>query len=305
MNRVVLTGPTGAIGIALIQFCIQKEVDIYAICRKNSKRKGNIPQNPLVHIIECDLDELRYINTDKLKKCDVFFHLGWDATIGDGRNNVELQLKNVQYTLDAADLAKRFGCSVFIGAGSQAEYGRQRGKINGSTAVFPENGYGIAKLCAGQMSRIVCQRLGICHIWARILSVYGPWDNERTMVISLIHKLLQGEKPALTKGEQKWDYLYSEDAARALFLLGEHGKDSKVYCVGSGTAVQLLDYIFEVRDAVNPNAELGIGEIPYGEQQIMHLCADIRELTEDTGFTPKVTFKEGIRNTIAWVKMGL
>lgn len=96
------------------------------------------------------------------------------------------QLQNIQYTLDAVELASRIGCKKFVGAGSQAEYGRVEGVLSASTPVFPENGYGIAKLCAGQMSRILCEQKQIEHIWTRILSIYGPYDGENTMIMSSI-----------------------------------------------------------------------------------------------------------------------
>lgn len=302
MKNIVLTGPTGAIGTAMIRQCIQEGIEVYAVCRKKSERILNIPQDPLVHILECNLDELEFLEETGCSTCDAFYHLGWNGTIGDCRNDMNLQMQNVRYTLDAVRLAERLGCKVFVGAGSQAEYGRYEGKLDGTVPAFPENGYGIAKLCAGQMSRLECRRVGINHIWARILSVYGPYDGEKTMIISLIKKLLYGEKPALTRGEQSWDYLYSADAARAMLLLGKKGINGKTYCIGSGRAVPLLDYIYMIRDAIDPGAELGIGEVPYGEKQVMNLCADISELTEDTGFFPEISFEEGIRKTIDWVK---
>lgn len=300
MERIIITGPTGAIGIALIRQCIQEGTEVYAVCRKNSKRIKRIPKHTRVHIREYDLDELKDISSSDIPKCDVFYNLGWDGTTGESRNDMSLQLKNVQYTLDAVRTAERLGCKAFIGAGSQAEYGRAEGKLNESTPAFPENGYGMAKLCAGQMSRIECNKRGIKHIWTRILSVYGPYDNESSMIVQTIQKLLQGEKPVFTKAEQLWDYIYCEDAARALFLLGESGKGNKIYCIGSGNAHKLVDYIYILRNQINPEFPLGIGELPYGKKQVMYLCADIKDLQEDTGFQPKVSFEEGIRNTIIW-----
>ena len=302
MKRVVITGPTGAIGIALISECMKQGIEVYALCRKGSERIGRIPKSELVHIVECDLAQMKNLSTEKIKKCDVFYHLGWAATIGDGRNDMPLQLQNVQYTLDAVKLAERLGCEAFVGAGSQAEYGRFEGKLNASVPAFPENGYGMAKLCAGQMSRVECQKRNIRHIWTRILSVYGPYDGEFTMITSTIRKLLNGEVPALTKGEQQWDYLYSGDAARALLLLGEKGVDGKIYCLGSGKAQPLLHYMETIRDAINTDAKLGVGEIPYGPKQVMYLCADIEDLRRDTGFEPQIDFAEGIKRTIDWIK---
>jgi len=309
MESAVITGPTGAIGLALIKKCIAEGIQVLAIVRKYSSRKNRIPKSPLVHIVECDLRELKYLDKSRLERekvtqsqYDVFYHFGWSATIGDGRNDMRLQSANIEYSLDAVELAERLGCHTFIGAGSQAEYGRREEKLSEDTPAFPENGYGIAKLCAGQMTRIECGKRGIKHIWTRILSVYGPGDGEKTMISSTIRKLLSGEKPSLTAGEQMWDYLYSEDAARALYMLGDKGKSGKTYCIGSGQVRPLREYIELLRDCIDEDLPLGIGEVPYREKQVMYLCADISALARDTGFVPEVDFKTGIKRTIDWFK---
>jgi len=58
-------------------------------------------------------------------------------------------------------------------------------------------------------------------------------DGSATMVMSTIGKLLIGEKPSCTKGEQMWDYLYSKGRGEAILFTGEKGiKWTKVYCIG-------------------------------------------------------------------------
>ena len=171
-----------------------------------------------------------------------------------------------------------------------------------ATPAFPENGYGIAKLAAGALSRLAAQQLGMRHIWVRVLSVYGPFDGENSMITSTLRRFLRGEQPQFTKGEQLWDYLYSEDAGDAFYLVGEKATGHKVYCLGSGESRTLKSYIEDIRDEVSPDAVLGFGEIPYASQAPMHLCADIRTLREDTGFAPKISFREGIRQTIRWMQ---
>ena len=301
-KRTIITGPTGAVGMALIQKCIEEKTEVLALCHKGSKRIADIPKNPLVTVKETDLSELRDLQPDEKEKYDVMFHFGWMGTTGTARNDMELQCKNIAYTIDAVRLAQRFGCTAFIGAGSQAEYGRTESNLTSRTPVFPENGYGMAKLCAGEMSRGLCRQLGIKHIWTRILSVYGPYDGPNSMISSAIRTMLEGKRMAFTAGEQKWDYLYSKDAAEALWRLWEDGIDGKVYVLGSGSVHTLKDYIQEIHRAVleiNENAGSPcFGEIPYADSQVMYLGADIRELTEDTGFLPKVSFKDGIRDTI-------
>ena len=60
----------------------------------------------------------------------MFYHFGWDGTFGNSRNNMYGQNLNVKYALDAVKAAKATGCHTFVGAGSQAEYGRFEGKLS-------------------------------------------------------------------------------------------------------------------------------------------------------------------------------
>lgn len=302
MKKVIITGPTGAIGIALIQELVMQGIEVTAVCHRESKRLSRIPSDKLVQVVECDLEELFSLTELLEHDYDVFYHFAWACTTGDSRNNVEGQLTNLNYTIDAVEVAALLGCKRFIGAGSQAEYGRYEGMLNTKVPTFPENGYGMAKLCAGQMSRLRCQQLGIEHIWTRVLSVYGPFDGENTLIISMIRKLLQKETPKCTKGEQIWDYIYSKDTARAFRLLGEKGIDGKTYCIGSGVGIPLKEYILTIRDQIDETLAVGLGEVPYGDKQVMYLCADISELEADTGFQVKYSFDEGIRETIEWCK---
>lgn len=300
--KAVITGATGAVGMALISELTKNNIEVLVLCRPGSARNDRIKTGALVKTADCDLKDIKSYMPKDDEKYDVFFHFGWMGTTGAARNDMFLQNKNVEYTLDAVSLAHRFGCSVFVGAGSQAEYGRVEGKLSDETPTNPEMGYGIAKLCAGRMSRIMCNSLGMKHVWARILSIYGPYDGEASMIISTLRKMLAGEETEFTPGEQIWDYLYSEDAARALLAIAERGRDGGIYCIGSGKGAMLREYILKMRDAANPECELGLGKRPYAENQVMYLCADITKLREDTGFEPSVDFDTGIRNTVEWLK---
>lgn len=302
ITSAVITGPTGAIGSALCMELANHGIMVYAVCRPGSHRASALPKHSRIVCKYCDASELDKLPELISEKVDAFYHFAWAHTIGPGRNDMPAQIDNIRYTIDAVYAAKALGCRVFLGAGSQAEYGRVEGLLQPDTPCFPENGYGMAKLCAGQMSRVECRKLGIDHIWARILSIYGPGDGPNTMISHVIQQLLQGKKPALTEGVQKWDYLYSGDAAQAFRLMAEHGIDGSVYPLGSGEAKKLKEYIFMLRDQIGPQLPLGFGEIPYNSMQVMHLQADITSLRADTGFSPTTPFESGIRKTIASMK---
>ena len=302
MKRVVITGATGMISIALIKYLISQDIEVLAIINPNSIRKNDIPINKLVTIIERDISQLSNLVNSISKKYDIFYHFAWTGTFGDSRNDVCMQNLNIKYTLDAVQLASLLGCNTFIGAGSQAEYGNVSCKLSSDIIANPNSAYGIAKYTTGKLSSIYAEKLGLKHIWTRILSIYGPYDGENTMITSSIKKLLSKQKPLYTKAGQIWDYLYCDDAARAFYLIGEKGKNKTIYCLGSGEERHLYDYITKMRDIIDPSLEIGLGEIEYNPNQVMFLSADITELTRDTGFLPNFSFEQGIKETIEWYK---
>lgn len=302
MKSAVITGATGAIGRALIDELLQNGIEVLALCRHEGRAR-ELPTHPLLRIQYCSLSELSTLQHRAEKPYDVFYHFGWAGTNGTERNVPALQCDNIRYALDAVCAAKRLGCHTFIGAGSQAEYGRFTDTLTPNTPTFPESGYGIAKLAAGGLTRLAASASGMRHIWVRILSVYGPYDNEKSLVSSTILALLCSKTPQFTKGEQLWDFLYSRDAAHALFLLAVHGKHGAIYPLGSGRARPLKEYLLLLRDIVAPHAPLEFGVIPYAKDQVMHLCADITAITADTGWHPTTDFCDGIRETAAWWQM--
>lgn len=302
MKKAVITGATGAVGTALVNKLIDENVEVLVLARKNG-RIDKIPNYPLVKIAYCALDEMEYYIPNE-NDYDVFFHLAWAGPYGADRNDMFLQTNNIKYELDAVKLADRFGCKVFVGAGSQAENGRlpENTKVAPNSPTNPDNGYGIAKLASGKMSRILCNQLGIRHNWCRILSAYGPGDGSHTMVMSTIIKFLNGEDCDFTPGEQQWDFCYNGDIANAFYLVAEKGKPDAIYTIGSGKTKMLKEYITTIRDIACPSAKCNFGAVDYFPNQVMYLCADITDLQKDTGFEPKMSFEDGIKNTVEWYK---
>ena len=122
MKKAVITGATGSVGRAIIDKLIAENVEITVLCHRGSKRVDDIPDNRLIKKVCCSLDEMKSFVPEE-NDYDVFYHLAWAGTTGMARDDADLQLKNIEYTLDAVELAKKMGCRKFIGAGSQAEYG--------------------------------------------------------------------------------------------------------------------------------------------------------------------------------------
>ena len=206
------------IGVALIEECLRHDIEIYAVVRSSSGKAGRLPLNDKIHLTDCSLEDLSDLPGRIPGGCDTFYHIAWGNT-GEARNkSTELQSRNIFYTLQAVRAAAELGCRRFIGAGSQAEYGPMDvEKISPDSPVNPSTPYGASKLAAGHLAGMLCRELGMECIWPRIFSVYGKYEKETTMVASGLRKMLAGEPTEFTPAMQRWDYLYSRDAA-GLFI---------------------------------------------------------------------------------------
>ena len=304
MNSIVVTGATSMIGVATIHACLNHQVSrIYAVVRPDCTKLYRLPKDDRIRIVYCDAKNYESLPDLISEKCDVFYHIAWSLT-GSARNaDLSEQCKNILYTIEAVKAAAALGCSKFVGAGSQAEYGRLDVEaISPKSPVNPVQPYGIAKYAAGKIALEQAARLGLSCLWVRIFSVYGLYDKPSSMIASSLTKMINGEVAQYTPAQQRWDYLFSEDAGEAFYLIGKKACGNKVYCLGSGKAHPLREYIELMRDAVSENTKVDIGSLPYPENVLMNLCADICSLKEDTGFYPKTDFEEGIKKTIAWMR---
>lgn len=300
MERVVVTGATSMLGVALIQECVDKNIKVLAIVRRKSVHLDRLPISDLIEIAECDLEELEDLVITE-RKYDVFYHFAWDYTKKEQRDAPILQEQNIKYTLDAVGLAKRLGCHKFIGAGSQAEYGHVDGVITPDTGIFPQTAYGMAKYAAGRLSQKLCIQYGMTHIWGRIFSVYGNYDNEGTMLVYAINQFMKKETARFSAATQMWDYLHETDAGKIFYLLGKSTGGNKTYCIASGKSRPLKEFIMELREAFGKDAVCEFAGDAAGNK-LPGLQADTSELEKDTGFVPSVSFKEGIEKLIQYRK---
>lgn len=316
LKKAVITGATSMIGVAVIRECIKYNIEVLAIVQRGSKKIGRIPDSPLIKICECNLEELHRLFGEQGagevaeevagenaagEGYDVFYHLAWGFTGKQTRDNPVLQAQNIQYTMDAVELARRLGCQKFIGAGSQAEYGIVHEVIDSRTKAAPVSAYGISKHAAGLLTAKLCAQYQMTHIWGRIFSVYGCNDSEETMLSYAVNRFLRQEKAQFSAATQYWDYLFEEDAGKILYLLGERAQRSGCYRIASGQSRPLKEFILELRDLFPGNPECAFDK-DTDTGHLVSLQVDIEDLVREIGFCPEVTFGDGIKRVIMYWK---
>ncbi|MEO3947280.1 NAD(P)-dependent oxidoreductase [Gorillibacterium sp. CAU 1737] len=303
MKRVFITGSTGFIGKTLTDYLLKRGVEVYALVRPETRLPMEWSDAVGLRVVSGTLENMEK-STESLAGLgfDAFYHLGWHGVEPTLRNEVDVQLTNVGYSVACVKAAAQIAAHKFIFTGSTMEYLFAGEPINASTVPSTSNHYGAAKIAAHYLCRQECLKLGVEFIYTAITSVYGPGREDSNVITYTIQKLLNLERPSVTKLEQRWDYIHIDDLTEALRLVGEMGKADGFYTIGNGDNLPLSDYLLLVRDIIDPSLPLGIGEIPYVEGKLPSSCTDPTTIQSDTGFTPKIPFREGIIPVIEYYR---
>lgn len=299
MKKALVTGANGFLGSLLTKKLLENGVEVIAADMPGCNDR--IPDNArFVEFDMRDFSSLKCSVTDG--DIDVIYHMAWVGSSGPARADYALQLDNVKYTCDAVNTASEMGVKRFVGAGTLAQMDCMAyiGE-NGSTP----NGvscYGTAKIAAQYMSKAQANSCGIEHIWCIISNTYGIGNTTMNFVNFASKKMLAGERASFTAGEQNYDFVYISDTINGLFLCGKNGKPNSSYYIGSGKARQLKEYITTIRNTIDPEISLYLGEVPFNGVSLPIQAYSCDNIERDTGYKATVNFEDGIVRTIKWLK---
>lgn len=302
MKKVIVTGANGFIGTALCKKLSDEGINVIAIVRNKEENITKIKDIPRLKITYCDLSDFR--NLSKYvedRDIDALYHLAWIGSAGTLRGDSDVQIRNIQYTCDTVKACLDMNCKRFIFASSIMEYEIQATMVT-DTMPSINTLYSSAKVAADYMARTLSGSYGIDYIRAVISNIYGPGETSPRLVNTSLRKMLNNEHCAFSTGNQLYDFVYITDAAKMFIEIGKYGIANRTYYIGSQEPRPLKEFLCEMRDQVDPDIEIGLGEIPFNGVSLSYKEFDINAVKKDTGYIPEVTFAQGIKNTLEWIK---
>lgn len=299
LKKVIITGATGFIGSWLVKECLEQQMEVLALVRDTDKAQSILPKQDGLKLISYESNEYKALmNSDST--IDVFFHLAWGGVSTELKNQWELQLDNIRFALEMIEYSKKINTKRFVGIGTVAEYAFCENIMDLNAKQTPSDMYGAAKTATHYLLETRARLIGMPFNWAVIPSTFGEGRKDSNIITYTITSLLKGERPSYGYLEQMWDFLYVKEVVRALCLIGEKGIPSKTYGIGSGVFKPLKDYMIAIRDIVNQDIELGIGDKPELSEKTFSSCVNTYDLLKDTGFIPQISFEEGICKSIPY-----
>ncbi|MGN0632895.1 MAG: NAD-dependent epimerase/dehydratase family protein [Oscillospiraceae bacterium] len=300
MENVIVTGANGFIGKMLVNALLEKGFRVVALDICFDSLPENDERVVCINVRDKDIPSLAKDIPQAQYSC--FFHLAWVGTSGEARADYDIQLQNVKNTCDYVKLCADIGCKRVVYASSINEM--ETYEYLQSDDIEPSGGYiyGTGKLAAHLMGETVARLCGIDFIPVIITNIYGVGERSARMIYTSIKKLVNKEHCSFTAGYQTYDFIYITDAVNSIIAAAQKGKAFNRYYIGSGEPKPLRDFLLEMRDIVDPTAEIGLGDIPFKGADISYEQFDLKKLERDTGYHNRVSFSDGIRMTAEYIR---
>ena len=325
--RIFITGAAGFIGSALARHLIadsDHEIMVYDKLTYAGllSSLAEISDSPRYRFVQGDICDATAVSAALADfQPDVIAHLAAESHVdrsidGPGefvQTNVVGTFVMLQQALQHfrgldADRQKRFRFhhistdEVFGSLGAS-------GLFEETTAYDPRSPYSASKAASDHLARAWWHTYGLPVLVTNCSNNYGPYHFPEKLIPLIILKALAGEQlPVYGDGSNVRDWLFVEDHARALRSVFERGAPGETYNVGGNAERRNIDVvksICTVLDRIQPRED----GMPYSDQitfvsdrpgHDQRYAIDASKIRRELGWTPVVTFEEGIERTVRW-----
>lgn len=298
--RAIVTGANGFVGSALVKKLVEKNIEVLAI--DVAFNPSRLEDNSKITKLELSIENIKDLKNRINTTYDVFYHFAWLGSAGPLRCDENVQVRNAMWTVDCLRTAHEIGCKKFICAGTIMEYEVHAAMYAQGSKPGAAYIYGVGKVLAHELCKPIANQIGIDLIWTYITNAYGVGEKSPRFINTTLRKIIHNEPLEFTAGTQNYDFVYIDDVANAFYLIGLHGKANKGYMIGSGNARPLKEFIIEMCNANAKDNKPLFGNVPFTGVNVDINTFDISDLVHDCGFEPTVSFAEGTRRTIEWLK---
>jgi len=297
--KVLVTGATGFIGSHVVRIAVKEGHEVYVAHQSGTdtwRIKDVLSQ---IELIPGDLPAneslISFLERIRPELC---IHMAWYAEPGrylTAPENVSL----VGASLDLASRLAQLGCRRFVGMGTCLEYDTRFEYLSEDTPTRPESLYAASKLAVQIVLARLAKGTGMESAWVRLFYLYGPFEDSRRLVPTIVRSLLSGEPVTITAGDLIRDFLHVEDVAAAIWAVACSNATGPVN-VGSGKPVSVKEVAMMTGNLIARAELITVGRTPSGTSEPPFICANPGRLKTYTGWSPRYDLEAGLRQTITW-----
>ena len=311
--KILVTGAGGFIGSHLTEYLIERDHAVRAFVRYNSKNFwGWLEYSPYKDSekLEIYTGDIRDYDSvyDAMKGVEVVFHLA--ALIGIPYSYISplAYIKtNVEGTYNILQAARERKISRVVVTSTSEIYGTaQYVPIDEKHPYNPQSPYAATKAAADHLALSFYRSFGLPVTIVRPFNTYGPRQSARAVIPTIITQILSGKRIIkLGNIHPTRDLLYVKDTARGFYEVGLHENTiGEVVNIGTGKEISIKGLVELISSIVGVDVEIKSENqrIRPEKSEVERLVCNFDKAKSLTGWTPKYSLEEGLKETIEWFK---
>jgi len=300
-----MTGSSGFIGANLARRLLLDGHDVYLIVRPgfNPWRITDIRES--VHLYEVDLrDAARLEQTIRQVAPQWVFHLAVNGAYSWQNNVADIMQTNFQGTVNLVEACLKIGFETLVNTGSSSEYGLKNYAPAETEWLEPNSYYAVSKASATLYCRFAAQHFGVQIPTLRLYSVFGPLEDRKRLLPTVIISGLHHTLPPLVEPEIGRDFVFVDDIVDAYILAAmTQGKEAgPVYNVGSGVQTTIRQVVDYARQVLGIREAPQWGSLPNRGWDTTQWVANPEKIMKELGWLPRFSFEEGFNRMVDWIR---
>ena len=294
-KKILIIGGTGFIGYHLAKKCLKKSWQVTSISSRNPKKIRFLKK---VKYIRVDITNKKLLTKNIKDTFDYVVNLGGYVDHSNKKKTFKSHFEGCK-NLTQIFLNKKI--SSFIQIGSSLEYGRSKSpqseniKCNLKSV---RSVYGKAKLLSSKHVISLFKKNFFPATVIRFYLVYGPKQDINRFIPTIINGCVKNKKFPTSDGSQLRDFLYIDDAIRAIIMCLENKKSrGQIFNIGTGKP-KIIKRVIQMVKKVSKGGQPQYGMFKLRKFDIPKLYPNINKVKKKIKWSPKVSFKKGIKITV-------
>lgn len=308
--KIIITGGAGFMGSNMIRYLLREYKDVQVVNFDDLTYAGNLlnlsdlDSDPRYSFVKGNISKREDVEALLSQGADVLINYAAethvDRSILDPDAFIQTNVMGVHNLLEAV---RKFKIPRYVQISTDEVYGAVlEGESDEKSPFEPRSPYAASKAAGDLLCHASATTFGTPVIVTHSVNFYGPYQFPEKLIPLFTCNLFDGKKvPVYGDGLQVREWIFTEDHCRAIDLIAQKGNVGEAYNIGTGHRMPNIDIIRHLLKHTNRDESL----LEYVLDRPGHdrrYALNSQKLRTELGWEPKMSFEEGIAQTIEWYK---